>query len=120
MSASWQAPVPVHAPPQAPTTLPTGAVAVSCTARPRGRLVEQVALPCPAASVQAGCMRVLPGTVVDGSGQAFGLTDPSFVAVNTYPKHPIDAGFALTTLLPQPAALAKLAGSRWAKAWSTH
>ena len=59
-------------------------------------------------------IRVLPGTVVDGSGQAFGLTDPSFVAVSTYPKHAIDAGFALTTLLPQPAALAKLADSRWA------
>jgi ABC-type uncharacterized transport system involved in gliding motility auxiliary subunit len=59
-------------------------------------------------------IRVLPGTVVDGSGQAFGLTDPSFVAVNAYPKHAIDAGFALTTLLPQPAALAKLADTRWA------
>jgi ABC-type uncharacterized transport system involved in gliding motility auxiliary subunit len=59
-------------------------------------------------------IRVLPGTVVDGSGQAFGLGDPSFVAVSTYPKHAIDAGFVLTTLLPQAAALAKLADSRWA------
>ena len=65
---------------------------------------------------QALGIRVLPGTVVDGSGRAFGLTDPSFVAINTYPKHAIDAGFALTTLLPQPAALAKLADSRWAMA----
>jgi ABC-type uncharacterized transport system involved in gliding motility auxiliary subunit len=61
-------------------------------------------------------IRVLSGTVVDGNGQAFGLTDPSFVAINAYPKHAIDAGFVLTTLLPQPAALAKLADSRWAVA----
>jgi len=65
---------------------------------------------------QALGIRVLPGTVVDGSGTAFGLADPSFVAINAYPKHAIDAGFALTTLLPQPTALAKLADSRWATA----
>lgn len=63
---------------------------------------------------QALGVRVLPGTVVDGSGQAFGLSDPSFVAINKYPAHAVDAGFALTTLLPQAAALAKLAESRWA------
>lgn len=65
---------------------------------------------------QALGVRVLPGTVVDGNGQAFGLGDPSFVAMNHYPAHAIDDGFALTTLLPQPAALAKLADSRWAAA----
>jgi len=59
-------------------------------------------------------IRVLPGTVVDGSGQAFGLGDPSFVAVDHYPKHAITQDFALTTLFPQPAALAQLADTRWA------
>ncbi|MFC5489003.1 GldG family protein [Dokdonella soli] len=59
-------------------------------------------------------IRVLPGTVVDGSGQAFGLGDPSFVAVDHYPKHAITQDFALTTLFPQPAAIAQLAGTRWA------
>lgn len=59
-------------------------------------------------------IRVLPGTVVDASGQAFGLTDPSFVAIASYPKHPIDDGFALTTLFPQPAALAQIAGAPFA------
>lgn len=58
-------------------------------------------------------IRVLAGTVVDGSGQAFGLGDPSFVAMQTYPKHPITAGFLLTTLLPQTAALAQLSDARW-------
>ena len=59
-------------------------------------------------------VRVLPGTVVDGNGQAFGLSDPSFVAINTYPPSPVTQGFALTTLLPQPAALARLSDAHWA------
>ncbi|HEY0180804.1 MAG TPA: DUF4350 domain-containing protein, partial [Dokdonella sp.] len=58
-------------------------------------------------------LRVLPGIVVDGNGQAFGLGDPSFVAVSSYPPHAITQDFVLTTLFPQPAALAALAGSRW-------
>lgn len=58
-------------------------------------------------------LRLLPGTLVDGSGQALGLGDPSFVALTTYPPHPITRDFALTTLFPQPAALARLAESRW-------
>ena len=58
-------------------------------------------------------VRVLPGTVVDASGSAFGLDDPSFVALDKYPPHAITRGFALTTLLPQPAALAQLANPAW-------
>lgn len=58
-------------------------------------------------------LRALPGTLVDGSGQAFGLGDPSFVAVTQYPPHAITRDFALTTLFPQPAALARLAEARW-------
>jgi len=58
-------------------------------------------------------VRVLPGTVVDASGSAFGLADPSFVALAKYPAHAITKGFALTTLLPQPAALAQLANPAW-------
>lgn len=67
-----------------------------------------------AALAQALGIRALPGTVVDGNGQAFGLGDPSFVAIDHYPPHPITRDFALTTLFPQPAALAQLAGARWA------
>ena len=59
-------------------------------------------------------VRALPGTVVDGSGQAFGLGDPSFVALDRYPPHAITRDLLLTTLFPQPAALAKLSDSRWA------
>ena len=58
-------------------------------------------------------IRVLPGTVVDASGSAFGLSDPSFVALNSYPPHAITRGFLLTTLFPQPAALAQLADPAW-------
>lgn len=59
-------------------------------------------------------VRVLPGVVVDGNGQAFGLQDPTFVAINTYPAAAITKDFALTTLLPQPAALARLSDAHWA------
>lgn len=59
-------------------------------------------------------VRVLPGIVVDGNGQAFGLSDPSFVAIARYPRHAINEGFALTTLFPQPAALAQVAGAPFA------
>ena len=58
-------------------------------------------------------IRVLPGTVVDATGSAFGLGDPSFVALAKYPPHAITKGFLLTTLLPQAAALAQLAEPHW-------
>ena len=61
-------------------------------------------------------LRILPGTVVDAGGQAFGLGDPSFVAASSYPAHAITRDFALTTLYPQAAAIAQRAGSRWAAA----
>lgn len=65
------------------------------------------------ALAKALSIRVLPGTVVDASGSALGLGDPSFVALSTYPPQAITHDFALTTLLPQPAALAQLAGADW-------
>jgi hypothetical protein len=65
------------------------------------------------ALAEALSIRVLPGVIVDGAGQAFGIQDPSFVAVNRYPDHPIDSGFDLGTLFPQPVALAQLAPPRW-------
>lgn len=65
------------------------------------------------ALAEALSIRVLPGVIVDGSGQAFGIQDPSFVAVNRYPSHSALAGFDLGTLFPQPVALARLAPPRW-------
>ncbi len=59
-------------------------------------------------------VRVLPGSVVDAGGQAFGLSDPSFIALTDYPPHAITAGLDLTTLLPQAAALAQVSGARFA------
>ena len=65
------------------------------------------------ALAEALSIRVLPGVIVDGAGQAFGIQDPSFVAVNRYPVHPIDKDFDLGTLFPQPVALAQLAPPKW-------
>ncbi|MDE2257741.1 MAG: GldG family protein [Xanthomonadaceae bacterium] len=58
-------------------------------------------------------LRVLDGTVVDGAGAAFGIGDPSFVAISTYPHNPVTQDFSLTTLFPQAAALGVVAGSEW-------
>ncbi|MCE5233807.1 MAG: DUF4350 domain-containing protein [Mizugakiibacter sp.] len=62
-------------------------------------------------------VRVLPGTLVDASGAAAKVPDPSFVVVTQYPPHVITRGFDLSTLFPQAAALATLQGSAaWAAA----
>ncbi|MEO7916352.1 MAG: GldG family protein [Dokdonella sp.] len=58
-------------------------------------------------------LRALPGRVVDGSGQAFGLGDPSFVAISQYPKQTINSDFGLTTLFPQAAALVRTPDPQW-------
>ena len=58
-------------------------------------------------------LRQLPGVIVDGGGQQFGIGDPSFVAVNRYPEHAITRGFDLATLYPQPLALAQVTPPRW-------
>ncbi len=65
------------------------------------------------ALAEALSIRVLPGVIVDGSGQAYGIDDPSFVAVNRYPPHAIDKDFDLGTVFPQPVALAQLAPPKW-------
>jgi ABC-type uncharacterized transport system involved in gliding motility auxiliary subunit len=62
---------------------------------------------------KALALRALPGTVVDGGSQKFGVGDPSFVVVDNYPPHAISKDFALTTLFPQTAALAQLADAHW-------
>jgi ABC-type uncharacterized transport system involved in gliding motility auxiliary subunit len=58
-------------------------------------------------------VRVLPGIAVDGAGSQFGIGDPSFIAIAQYPANPITRGFALTTLFPQSAALAKVDDAQW-------
>jgi hypothetical protein len=63
---------------------------------------------------QALGVAVLPGTVVDATGQGLGIGDPSFVALTSYPQHAITQGFALTTMLPQAAALAATTGVAFA------
>ena len=58
-------------------------------------------------------VRALPGVAVDGAGAEFGIGDPSFIAISTYPQNPITRGFALTTLFPQSVALAKVVQPQW-------
>ncbi|HET7843839.1 MAG TPA: ABC transporter, partial [Xanthomonadales bacterium] len=61
-------------------------------------------------------VQVLPGVVVDATGQALGIGDPRFVAISTYPAHPALRDFDLTTLYPQSAPLAARGGQSFAAA----
>lgn len=65
------------------------------------------------ALAKALSLRVLDGTVVDGAGAAFGIGDPSFVALTKYPASAITRDFSLTTLFPQSAALGVVSGTQW-------
>ncbi len=65
------------------------------------------------ALAKALSLRVLDGTVVDGAGAAFGIGDPSFVAIAKYPANTITRDFALTTLFPQSVALGVVSGTQW-------
>jgi len=58
-------------------------------------------------------IRVLDGIVVDGAGQALGIEDPSMVALSAYPDHAIVQGLDLSTLFPQPVALAQITPPDW-------
>jgi len=58
-------------------------------------------------------IRKLPGVLVDGRGSALGLSDPRVVAAGHYPPHAITRGFAMTTLFPRVAALARTAMGSW-------
>jgi ABC-type uncharacterized transport system involved in gliding motility auxiliary subunit len=62
---------------------------------------------------KAMSLRVLPGVAVDGAGSQLGIGDPSFIAIAKYPANPITRDFALTTLFPQSAALAKVDDAQW-------
>jgi ABC-type uncharacterized transport system involved in gliding motility auxiliary subunit len=65
------------------------------------------------ALAKALSLRVLDGTVVDGAGAAFGIGNPSFVAISHYANDPITHDFTLTTLFPQAAALGVVTGTQW-------
>jgi ABC-type uncharacterized transport system involved in gliding motility auxiliary subunit len=65
------------------------------------------------ALAKALSVRMLSGVAVDDSAAAFGIGDPSFVAISTYPQNIITRDFSLTTLFPQAAALAAVAGTQW-------
>ncbi|MEP6485168.1 MAG: Gldg family protein [Rudaea sp.] len=58
-------------------------------------------------------VRALPGVAVDGASTQFGIGDPSFIAIATYPQNPITRDFALTTLFPQSVALGKVLDAKW-------
>lgn len=62
----------------------------------------------PALSRELG-VAILPGTVVDHTGQLYAVNDPSFVLLAEYPQHPATAGLAAMTLFPQAAALQRTA-----------
>ena len=105
----------VLAGPQAPIAAPVAAQLVDYVERGGNLLwlTEPDAKPGLEALASALSVRVLEGTAVDGAGAALGIGDPSFVAISTYPQSRIARDFTLTTVFPQPAAIASVAGNRW-------
>jgi ABC-type uncharacterized transport system involved in gliding motility auxiliary subunit len=67
-------------------------------------LTDPGAAALPALSRELG-INILPGTIVDHTGQLYSVNDPSFVLLADYPQHPATAGLAAMTLFPQAAAL---------------
>jgi hypothetical protein len=65
------------------------------------------------ALARALSVRILAGQAVDGTGAAYGIGDPSFVAISTYPQNAITGDFSLVTVFPQAAALAAITDSQW-------
>ncbi len=65
------------------------------------------------ALARALSVRILAGQAVDGTGAVYGIGDPSFVAISTYPQNAITSDFSLVTVFPQAAALAAIADSQW-------
>jgi ABC-type uncharacterized transport system involved in gliding motility auxiliary subunit len=55
----------------------------------------------------------LPGVVVDATTQAFGINDPSFALVTTYPNHEVTREFNSVTVFPEAAALEIRADPHW-------
>jgi ABC-type uncharacterized transport system involved in gliding motility auxiliary subunit len=49
-------------------------------------------------------LRALEGVVVDAGGEAYGIGNPSFVVVGSYPDHPVTGELAEVTLFPQARA----------------
>jgi len=105
----------VIATPQAPIAAPVASELVDYVERGGNLLwlTEPAQKPGLETLAKALSVRVLDGVVVDGAGAALGIGDPSFVAISTYPQSPVTRDFKLTTLFPQPAALAEVADSRW-------
>jgi len=55
----------------------------------------------------------LPGVVVDATTQLFGIENPAFAIIPSYPVHPITRDMSSLTLFPQAAALEVEAPEDW-------
>ncbi len=58
-------------------------------------------------------LHALEGVAVDAGGEVYGIGDPSFVVVGSYPDHLVTEGLAEVTLFPQARAYQVEPGSGW-------
>ncbi len=56
----------------------------------------------------------LPGTVVDATGQMFGVSEPTFAIITGYPRHEITREMTTVTVFPEVAALEINEAGEWA------
>jgi hypothetical protein len=55
----------------------------------------------------------LPGTVVDATTQMFGIENPTFVVITSYPRHDITSAMGTVTVFPEAAALEVNDSAAW-------
>jgi ABC-type uncharacterized transport system involved in gliding motility auxiliary subunit len=55
----------------------------------------------------------LPGMVVDATTRLFGVENPSFVVITSYPHHEITAGMNTVTVFPEAVALEGIDAETW-------
>jgi ABC-type uncharacterized transport system involved in gliding motility auxiliary subunit len=58
-------------------------------------------------------VKKLPGQIVSPQTGLYGVENPEFILVNTYPRHPVTAGFHEITLFPGVAALVNTQSSNY-------
>ena len=58
-------------------------------------------------------LRLLPGTLVDPTGQMLGISNPAIIVVPEYPAHPVTEALESITLFPEALAIEAKEESEW-------
>ncbi len=60
-------------------------------------------------------IRLLPGTIVDAESRLFGISNPTWLVLTSYPVNPVTESLRVETLFPDAGALARRSGTSWSQ-----